>query len=293
MNSKVVRSVLVLGVLFIFSVESGCSSMRLPAPMSSDQTSKLQERVGNIGVVSVRYNPRAELQTPGKGRLANAGRGAAELSKMTFNAGAEAGNPGMVIAAMILAPIMAVAGGVSGALMADSPDVVAKKEAALHDALSKMRMQEAMRDRFLEKTSTLSGFHFTKLDEEGPLTEVDQPDYRSLKKSGIDTIQELAVQEFGLAADNQLDPDLLFYMQLQARLVDTADNKPILIRTFTCESGRHKFAYWSGVEAQKFREEIDRCYDDLADQLITAFYVYDTVSSGLTGRERPLTGRPR
>jgi hypothetical protein len=33
--------------------------------------------------------------------------------------------------------------------------------------------------------------------------------------------------------------------------------------------------------------------DDLADQLTTAFYVYDTVSSGFTGRERPLTGRPR
>ena len=51
-----------------------------------------------------------------------------------------------------------------------------------------MRVQETMRDRFMENTSTVSGYHFRTLDGQGALTEADRPDYRSLKISGIDTI---------------------------------------------------------------------------------------------------------
>ena len=121
MSNKIVRSALAIGLSIIFCFESGCSSIRPAAPMSPEQTAKLQERLGNIGVVSVRYTPRVELQTPGKGQLANAERGAADLSRMTLGAGAAAGSPEVVIVAIILSPIMAVAGGVGGALMADSP----------------------------------------------------------------------------------------------------------------------------------------------------------------------------
>ena len=272
---------IVLGLALI--TQSACSSLK-STETSSPVQENLQENIGDIGVVSARFLPRVKLQMPAKGPFSGAARGAASSAFDSIRAAANVSNPVAMVVGVLFYTIV---GGVNGVITAESYRSVTEKEQILKKALSEMKIQETLRNAFMEKTSQISGYRFTLLENQGPLTEDEQPDYHRLKASGIDTVNEISVREFGLDGYYQVDPELKLYVQAEVRLISTADNKLIYRRKFLCESNEYKIPYWTSDKALRFQKELDRCYDNLASDMTSELYRHKTSRHGTGERERP------
>ena len=264
---------IVLGLALV--TQSACSSLK-PAETSSPVQENLQESIGDIGVVSARFLPRVKLQMPAKGPFSGAARGVASSAFDSIGA-ANIPNP---IAAVVGVLFYTIVGGVNGAITAESYRSVTEKEQILKKALSEMKIQEMVRNEFMKKTSQISGYRFTLLENQGPLTEDEQPDYQRLKASGIDTVNEISVREFGLDGYYQVDPELKLYVHAEVRLISTADNKLIYRKKFLCESNEYKIPYWTSDKALRFQKELDRCYDSLAYDMTSELYRHKTLPHG-------------
>lgn len=266
------HAILAIGIILVFPFLQGCSSIKPSEPISTIQHDILPKHLGNIAVTSAKYLPRAELQTPAKGPIKGAGRGAIHgmdnLAIATNNAA-----PAFLVVSIVLAPFAAIAGSIDGAISADSARSVNEKEAILKNALTEMKIQETMRDQFLKKAVEMPNYHFVLSGEMGPQSDQDHPDYQALKSKGINAVYEIAVRELGLESesDGQIDPQLSFYMVLQTRLVNLTENKTIAIQSFMCRSLTHNFDYWTSNEAIQYRDEMNRCYGELAGDMTDTF----------------------
>jgi hypothetical protein len=269
---NMLHSIFAIGIILFFPLLQGCSSIKPTESLSTIQLDKLPKSLGNIAVTSAKYLPHAELQTPAKGPIKGAGRGAIQmmdnLAVTTNNAA-----PAFLVVSIVLAPFAAVVGGINGAISADSARSVNEKEAILKKALTEMKIQETMRDQFLKKAVELPSAHFELSGEMGPQSDQNHPDYQALKNKGIDTVYEIAVRELGLESESdvQIYPQLSFYMVVQTRLINIAENKTIAIQPFMCKSRTHNFAYWTSGDAIKFRDEMNQCYDYLARDMVNSF----------------------
>ena len=292
-TSGVSRSLSFLLVVILLFSAIACSSMKPSAPLSGEQTEIMKQRFGTIGVVSAAFAPRVELQIPAKGSADGASKGALQLPASFIESSAKMGNPYMVVLSVVAAPFLVVAGGVNGALSAEPAVVVTRKEAALKKPLEEMKIQETMRNRFLARASSIQEYNFVDIPGNGPRAAGEHPDYRPLSAQGIKTVHEISVLELSLTGERQIDPDLSLFMQAQARLISTADNTVLFVRTFSCESHKYTFSFWTMQDAGRFREEINRCYADIADIMATKLYVFDTAMREGKGRELTPTGRPR
>lgn len=261
----------------IILVATGCATTRPPEPMTAQQADALKARLGKIAVVGARYAPKAEFQTPAKGAAAGAGAGMVSGALAPLEALSGGGNGYAAILAIALVPVGAVVGGVGGAVMADSAENVNAREATLKTAFADLKMQEALRDRVQARVADLRTFTATLFADQGPAMEGQQPDYQSLKTSGIDTVHEVAIQKLVLTGSGRVNPDLAVRLTARVRLVSTADNKEVLSRQFDCGSTPDKFAAWAAADAQKFRSEIERCYNDLSDRIVKDLYVNNTI----------------
>lgn len=262
----------------------GCAVHQAPQPMDSQEIDTLKTRLGLIGVTGARYLPRVEVQTPSKGAKEGATDGAKVGAPtpivISFEAMQGCGDPYCLLlpfAGLALAPVGAVVGGVGGAITADSAEKINDHEVRIKDALAKLRIQENMRDQFLSRLAELRMFPFTIRHEAGPATEGEKPDYRQFKSSGINSVNEIDVKKLTLAGRGKVRPDLYVQLEVQVRLISTADNTEIYCKVFTCSSKDDKFEAWAAQDAKKFREEIEACYNDVADWSVNDMYVNDSI----------------
>ncbi len=140
-----------------------------------------------------------------------------------------------------------------------------------------MRIQETMRERFLKAASEKTRFDFTVVEGYGPAAEGALPDYRLIMAKGIDTVHEITVRQFGLKGSGQVQPDLALFMTLQARVVKAADNTVLFNWTYDYHGDEHKFAEWAGNDARLFKEEFDRCYQRMAEDMLRDVYILNTL----------------
>ncbi|MBI5236647.1 MAG: hypothetical protein HY886_10430 [Deltaproteobacteria bacterium] len=143
-----------------------------------------------------------------------------------------------------------------------------------------MRIQETMRERFLKAASEKTRFDFTVIEGYGPAAEGALPDYRLIMArgaKGIDTVHEITVRQFGLKGTGQVQPDLALFMTLQARVVRTVDNAVLFNRTYDYHGDKHKFAEWAANDARLFKEEFDRCYQRMAEDMLRDVYILNTL----------------
>jgi len=256
-----------LGLFIIFQL--GCATTKRAIPMTAEQSEQLRLRLGAIAVVSASFTPKLELQTPAKGALGGLKSGA--------SAGAEVTTKGSDGRAILLAPFTAAVGGVAGAIMADSAKDVNEREAIIKKAIAELKTQETVRNSFLKTAQEKTKFQFVLEERHGPITDGELPDYRDMKEKGITTIHEITVKQFGLKGEGKINPDLSLYMILQARLVNLTNNAELFKNTFTYEGEKHKFAEWSANDAQLFRQEFDRCYQSLAENMMQGIYILNTI----------------
>ncbi len=276
------KAVYLLPLLLLLA--SGCAVPRPPAPMNAQDIRALKARLGQIGIARASYLPHVEVQVPSKGRANGAKDGAKVGAIMPIEFALEAvqgcGDPScayILLGGFALAPVGAVIGGVGGAITADPAKAVSQREARIDEVLAKLRMQQKMDAQFVSRLSSLKTFTFTELAKAGPVTEAARPDYRRYRASGIDTVNEIDVKKLTLTGWGKVQPDLSLSLDVQVRLVATADNKALYCREYVCTSTDDKFAAWAAQDARKFRKEIGACYHDIADWSVHDLYVNDTI----------------
>ena len=262
----------------------GCSARRAPEPMDTQEIDALKTRLGLIAVTRAQYEPHVEVTVPSKGPLEGAQDGAKvgalfpiQISIWSMQG---CGSPGCLLlplAGLALAPVGALVGGVGGTITANPAEIVIEREVRIKDALAKLRVQENMRDQFLSRLADLKIFPFTTMTESGPTIEGKKPDYRQFKSSGISSVNEIDVKKLTLAGWGKVRPDLYVQLEVQFRLISTIDNTEIYCKMFTCSSKYDKFEVWAAQDAKKFQEEIESCYNDVADWLVNDLYVNDSI----------------
>ncbi len=277
------NAVLILTSLLLL-LAGGCAVRRAPEPMDEQEINALKTRLGLIAVTRAQYEPHVEVKVPSKGPQEGAQDGAKVGAlfpiQLSFVAMQGCSDPGCLLlplAGLALAPVGALVGGVGGMITANSAEIVNEREVRIKDALAKLRMQENMRDQFLSRLADLKIFPFATMTESGPTIEGEKPDYRQFKSSGISSVNEIDVKKLTLAGWGKVRPNLYVQLEVQVRLISTIDNTEIYCKVFTCSSKDDKFEVWAAQDAKKFREEIESCYNDVADWLVNDLYVNDSI----------------
>ena len=257
MNATAIRRcacVVLAGLLL--AAQSGCGAQRKGSPMTPEQAAALKTRLGAIATAAARFQPNLVMKKPAKGAAQAAGKGA------LLDTSAQPGNGASVVLGLLLAPTAKVA---------------ESRDAALKAALADMHIQEAISERLLAYAKVRTSLHFEPVEAEGPSTDGGPVDYRPLKAKGIDTVQETGVLSFGLDSDGTTYSDLSLKMRLRLRLVRTEDNSLLLDRIFDYAGPKRKFYEWESDEGKLFREELERCYRELADSTVYGVYFLDTL----------------
>ena len=114
-------------------------------------------------------------------------------------------------ALLLLAPLV-LAAVAYDAVKSPPKERVAEIEAKIEEALDKLRIQEVMAEHAVKAGQKLTDYYFLKNEELGPASPGEQPDYRSLRVKGIDSILEISVLKMGFESDQDTKEDLTFFM---------------------------------------------------------------------------------
>jgi len=150
-------------------------------------------------------------------------------------------------------------------------------EAKINQTLADLRMNEHVRDRLASQLTDLQTFTTTNVVSAAAEQDDQKPDYRSLRPTGADTVSEVAVKTLSLYGLGVVQPHLSLYLEAQVRLISTVDNNQIISRHYSCRSKISPFEEWAAHDAQKFREEIEHCYDTIAKNAVADLFVNNTL----------------
>jgi hypothetical protein len=241
----------------------------------------LTAREGTIGVVVRPTTPDALLRIPAKGRLANAGRGAA--------GGAGIGAiPGVLcpfyfipscLAGMGGAAIGSVVGSIYGAAQAEPVSSWEQAESAFQTALADFKVQEAIRDRVIQNAHGLTPNSIILLTNQELTAAEIEHSYPVLDSKGMNTVVDLSEVTVELrAADSTVNPFRKLFLTVWCRLIRTVDGAELDSRLIADEmGGTRSVAEWTDKNAQVFREEVTQAAQRLAQQVAKELFS-DTLS---------------
>jgi hypothetical protein len=232
----------------------------------------LTARGGTIGVVVRPTAPDALLQIPAKGRLANAGRGAAN--------GARIGTIGLLCGYLAgacvtgLAVLGSIPGAIYGAVVAEPALTWEHAESAFQAALVDLEIQDSIRDRVIENARDRThGPIALMTDQEFTAAELEHS-YPALDSKGMNTVVELSEVTIELrAADGAVNPFRKLFLTVWCRLIRTVDGAEIDSRLITDElGGTRSVAEWADQNAQAFREEVAQASQRFAQQVVKELF---------------------
>ena len=279
--SKPYRTTILLTASMLLLWTSAC--MR-PGQMTSVQIDEQKGKLGAIGIVAGRNVPNVYIKVPARNLIEGMKEGAKVpiqvAGALVQGCGGSGGEFCLLVLAtgVALAPAGAIVGGVQSLVSADHTEVININEAKINQTLATVRMNEHLRDRFASQLTELQTFTTKKVsaavaEQDGP-----NPDYRSLRPTGVDTVSEVEVKTLSLYGLGVVQPDLSLYLAAQVRLSSTVDNNQIISRHYSCWSKNSTFEEWAAHDAQKFREEIEHCYDTIAKNAVKDLFVNNTLS---------------
>jgi len=246
-----------------------------PKPVSEE----VRAQLGKVGLVSGRFIPKNELETPPKGAGEGAVRGAGVWAKNWAWLTPRGGGSGnwlvalLALAWLALTPVAAASGAVYGAVASNEPQVIEEAEANLHKALAELHMQETVRILILEKLQNETQYHVVLLNTPGPTHSGEVIDYSATATKGIETIFEIAVETFGLDGRWEMDPPLAIIMQARAKLIKVRNGAVLYNSVFHYRSNLHQFSEWATSDADLFRKGLDRAYQNLATQIVETVFL--------------------
>ncbi len=265
----------------------GCAHAPKIEPPTLSEEDKSQ--LGTIGVVSASFQPEFTSQKPmTKGNAAKAAagagaRGCLRTGGSVLGAVPGGGDPfaGAVVAAVglgiiVLTPVGAAVGGIVGAVRGVNEAAINDAESTLNLALNEIDLQKTLRDRVLSVAQEKTSYIFTPLDDKGPSFLNEEVSYLSRIQAGVETILELSVLQFGLSSTSDgpgINPPLTLFMAANVRVVRISDDKVLYNYAFRYENEeKKKFTKWAEKQGQPLKDELNRCLDSLANQIVTVVF---------------------
>ncbi len=224
-------------------------------------------RLGTIGVTAARYAPDTRIkgpgQTGGKAGIAIGGLGAAAATVAScLNPLAILTCPSMLLTMTALG---ATAGGVIGhqinARLSGS-----EIEAAAPDEADDARAQRALRDWVIRHARAHASLDYVAVDDPAPASRADQPDYRPLAGSGIDSVVEVALLE--LSTEGRPKQGLALAMVSRVRVIRADSGAVIGEETIRYRSDAHPYEKWIDKDGNVFRTEMERGYQRIAERIV-------------------------
>ena len=88
-----------------------------------------------------------------------------------------------------------------------------------------------------------------------------------LASQRIDTALEIQILNSGLKGNGGVNPALALCAEVRATLVRVRDGRELASVPLKYHSPKHKFTQWAANDARLFREEIERCNQNVAEEI--------------------------
>ncbi len=238
-----------------------------PLPLSEEDRATL----GVIGLAQTHFSPKARFETYAVGKASGIGRGFLEGFSITLSEMGRHGTScqgtgcGAVLIIFLAAGLIGgTIGAISGAFSAISPAEAARIEESARGTLEEFRVQELLRDTFVQTVREKTRKNVVILDDWGPREPGEKVDYLSVQGEGIQTVLEIAAQEIGFKTPPResqdfktQDPSLNLFLKTRIRLVRVADGKTLYAPRFELVKGPRKRAEWEAENSKAFFEELE------------------------------------
>jgi hypothetical protein len=264
---------IILPFIGLMIVPLGCAHRpQVKAPLFPKFT---EAELGTVAVVSACFEP--EFYCPHKPLTKGKAAGAGALGGFfgSILGGAYTGNPLGLALGIAISPAVAAGGAIYGALEGETKKTIGRAEDTLNHCLSAFRAQEVMQERILSWIRERARYTFVEPEQCGPNALDEEIRYGSFKEKGIDTVLEVSVRKFGLwRQKDAIDPPLSFFMTVSIRLIRIKDDAVLFSHTFRYESKeKQKLTNWAKNDGQLFKEELDRCFKDLAERIVVELFI--------------------
>ena len=97
--------------------------------------------------------------------------------------------------------------------------------------------------------------------------------YADLVGKGIDHVVEISVDRLLLKGEWDVNPQLAFSLAARVRLVRVRDGQTLYHEGFRYRGGARPFSEWSKDNAALLNHEIDRAFDNVADQMAQKLFL--------------------
>jgi hypothetical protein len=171
-----------------------------------------------------------------------------------------------------LVPVFALGGAIYGAVVAESAATVAEAEASLSQALTEVKVQEALRDRVLLVARDQTPHPVILLEETGATARTEGVRDPPSAEGASDTFLEVRVAALRFVGGG-INPPLALVMNVETRLVSAEDRGTLYEATLEYRSRTRKFTEWAADNAQPFREELERAVHSLAERIVEEVFL--------------------
>ncbi len=252
---------------------SGCA--HTPPPVSDE----VRATFGRVAVISCGETPKGEFYSPTSGKGAGAAKGSVAGMAVSIAGGLEAGGIGVVLG-LLLTPVGALAGAVYGAVEAEPKSKVDASAAAIDRALANTYLGNEIQNRVVEEVVEKTDYEVALVDFDCPTNADIMPDYRPLAGSGVTTVIEIEVEDFGFEDRGaEIDPEINLDLTARVRLINTKDGRLLYERSFKYTGEKRKYATWAHNDAFKLRKEIGRACGYIAKKVVREIFIAKSPSA--------------
>lgn len=162
---------------------------------------------------------------------------------------------------------------------ARSSEDVEKSRIATENALREVMFQRLLQQAVSARGRGLTATTLSESRFPGPGYEKQRPDYSPLAGEAIDAALEVNLLSASLSRPQLLSSPAMS-MAAQARLVRALNGTVLYQAQYVYTSERLPLAQWTENNAEKFRQVLQRGFDDLAGQIVAAAFAPEFAKSG-------------
>jgi len=264
---------------------SGCASHPL-RPVQPTLSEDMRSHLGTVGITGTDTIPEVRFVLPAKGWLGGLGRGTVKGAETSIRTGFEIATSGggagrgvgealSIALGIVLAPAAAVVGGTYGAIAAEPAAHVEEADRTLREAIVELKIQETLREWTLRVGRSETDVPFADLSE-APTPPVGTLGNSQLLES-IPGDSLLIIQVTSLSLEDgqwSINPSLRLLVKAQAQVVRKSDGNTLYSSDLAYQGEHHTFTEWATGKGDLFRSELDRAYQQLAEQIIDETFLF-------------------
>ncbi len=269
MSVRVARTTTWLTAVLL-SATLGCAhAPERPTPPSAE----VRAHLGTIGVTFGGPAPSLSYARPSIDRRGGSVKGALKGAKVVEDIG-KAGPAGFIAAVLTFPLILGFGAGV-GAVMVPSEAAVNEAAEALDQAAAELRVSEAIRDHIVRTGRARTPLAFVPLPAADAVLSTADPVAAALSHPpvGVETILEVSARWLTLTCDaTEINPSYTLGATLRVRLIRTADSAVAYDYDETYRGPTRTFVEWGANRGEKFRADVERAFQTLAEQIVTQLF---------------------